>query len=144
MRYVFNNSLTWSEELSRYAFVWFVYASASYAVKYQRHVKFNFLVSFFERHFKSPVYGEILKIFALILWIAFLIFLVYLSIRLVNNQLRFGQVSPANHIPMFLVYLGLPLGATLMTFRVAQHIYAETREIIFYFQGKSQLTDEAP
>jgi len=136
MRYVFNNSLTWSEELSRYAFVWFVYASASYAVKYQRHVKFNFLVSFFQRHFKSPIYGEIIKLVALLIWISFLVFLIYYSFRLVNNQFRFGQVSPANHIPMFLVYLGLPLGAMLMTFRVSQHIYLEGRDILHYLQGK--------
>src|SRR5690625_3458695 len=138
MRYVFNNSLTWSEELSRYAFVWFVYASASYAVKYQRHVKFNFLVSFFQKYFKSPVYSEIIKLIALALWISFLIFLVYYSFRLVNNQFKFGQVSPANHIPMFLVYLGLPLGAMLMTFRVAQHIYTEGSEMLAYLRGKSQ------
>src|SRR5690625_7497875 len=112
MRYVFNNSLTWSEELSRYAFVWFVYASASYAVKYQRHVKFNFLVSIFQRHFKSPIYGEIVKLIALLLWISFLIFLIYYSFSLVNNQFRLGQVSPANHIPIFLFSMWLHLCTT--------------------------------
>jgi|SRR5699024_120154 len=138
MRYVFNNSLTWSEELSRYAFVWFVYASASYAVRYQRHVKFNFLVTFCQRHFKSPIYGEIIKLIALLLWISFLVFLIFFSFRLVNNQFRFGQVSPANHIPMFLVYLGLPLGAMLMTFRVSQHIYAAGKDIVLQLQGQTQ------
>lgn len=136
MRYVFNNSLTWSEELSRYAFVWFVYTSAAYAVRYQRHVKFNFLVHFFERNTPSPVASEGLKILALLFWISFLVFLSYFGFRLVINQYNFGQVSPANHIPMYIVYLGLPLGALLMTFRVVQHIVKETKELVDYFRGK--------
>jgi len=120
MRYIFNESLTWSEELSRYAFVWFVYTSAAYAVRYQRHVKFNFLV--YLLHKISPVYSQILKIIALFCWIAFLLFVDYYSIQTVINQFNLGQVSPANRIPMYIVYLGLPLGALLMTFRVSQHI----------------------
>ncbi|MDM5335138.1 TRAP transporter small permease [Ureibacillus composti] len=120
MRYIFNESLTWSEELSRYAFVWFVYTSAAYAVRYQRHVKFNFLVNLL--HKISPVYSQILKIIALLCWIAFLLFVDYYSIQTVINQFNLGQVSPANRIPMYIVYLGLPLGALLMTFRVSQHI----------------------
>jgi TRAP-type C4-dicarboxylate transport system permease small subunit len=120
MRYIFNESLTWSEELSRYAFVWFVYTSAAYAVRYQRHVKFNFLVNLLYRI--SPIYSQILKIIALFCWISFLIFVDYYSIQTITNQFKMGQVSPANQIPMYIVYLGLPMGALLMTFRVTQHI----------------------
>ena len=120
MRYIFNHSLTWSEELSRYAFVWFVYTSAAYAVRYQRHVKFSFLVNILNKI--SPIYGQILKIVALFCWIGFLLFIDYYSIQMVINQFNLGQVSPANQIPMYIVYLGLPLGALLMTFRVTQHI----------------------
>src|SRR5699024_4572873 len=127
-RYVFNASLTWSEELSRYAFVWFVYTSAAYAVRYQRHVKFSFLVNILKK--RSLIYSQILKIIALLFWIGFLIFLDYYSVKLVMNQFHTGQVSPANQIPMYLVYLGVPLGAFLMTFRVVQHIRHGFKEII--------------
>jgi C4-dicarboxylate transporter DctQ subunit len=128
MRYIFNDSLTWSEELSRYAFVWFVYTSAAYAVRYQRHVKFNFLVNIL--HKISPIYGKILKLIALLIWISFLVFVVYFSFQTVLNQYEMGQVSPANQIPMYIVYLGLPLGTALMTFRVLQHIVNESKELI--------------
>lgn len=128
MRYIFNASLTWSEELSRYAFVWFVYTSAAYAVKYQRHVKFNFLVNLL--HKISPVYSQILKIIALLCWISFLIFVDYYSFQTVINQFKMGQVSPANQIPMYIVYLGLPIGALLMTFRVIQHIINGFKELL--------------
>lgn len=131
MRYIFNESLTWSEELSRYAFVWFVYTSAAYAVKYQRHVKFSFLVDILKKI--SPIYSQILKIIALLLWISFLIFLAYFSVILVINQFNSGQLSPANQIPMYLVYIGLPLGSFLMTFRVVQHIVTEVLELKAYY-----------
>jgi len=135
MRYIFNESLTWSEELSRYAFVWFVYTSAAYAVRYQRHVKFSFLVNVLEKI--SPIYSQFLKIVALLCWISFLIFIDYFSIKLVMTQFDTQQLSPANQIPMYLVYLGVPLGAILMTFRVVQHIVTEVKKIRTYFLKES-------
>ena len=39
MRYVFNNSLSWPEELSRILFVWFTFIGLSYATAKQSHVK---------------------------------------------------------------------------------------------------------
>ena len=33
MRYVFHSSLTWSEEMARYLFVWLVYFSVAYTAK---------------------------------------------------------------------------------------------------------------
>lgn len=38
-RYVFNSSIVWAEELSRYLFVWFVFISASYAVITKAHIR---------------------------------------------------------------------------------------------------------
>src|SRR5699024_6314277 len=135
MRYFFNESLTWSEELARYAFVWFVYTSATYAVRYQRHVKFSFLVNIFERI--SSLLSKGLLLVSLLFWISFLIFLDYFSVKLVINQYHTGQLSPANQIPIYLVYIGLPSGAFLMTFRVVQHIVRETKELFSLVGNKS-------
>lgn len=134
MRYFFNHSLTWSEELARYAFIWFVYTSATYAVRYQRHVKFNFLVNFSKRI--SLKLSKSIQILALLFWVSFLIFLDYFSIKLVVNQYHTGQLSPANQIPIYLIYIGLPAGAFLMTFRVVQHILRETKELFTLFTEK--------
>jgi TRAP-type C4-dicarboxylate transport system permease small subunit len=120
MRYVFGNSLTWSEEISRYAFVWFVYTSASYAVRYQRHVKFNVVVDLIGK--ASPLAERLLRLLALVVWALFLIVLFGLAVELVKSQMSGGQISPANQIPMWVVYLGLPIGLALMSFRVLQHL----------------------
>lgn len=131
MRYAFDNPLSWSEELSRFAFIWFVYTSASYAVRYQRHVKFNFLITMVQKI--SPFFSLVLKFIALLWWIGFLIFLDYFSVKLVIDQYHTNQLSPANQIPMYYIYLGLPLGAFLMTFRIVQHIVASIKEMKEYF-----------
>lgn len=125
MRYVFNNPSIWSEEIARYALVWFVYLSGSYAVKYQRHVKFNVIVDLIGK--KVPLAQRIIQLFIFLLWLAFLIFMLKLSIKMVDRQFITGQLAPASQIPMYLVYLGLPLGLLLMSFRVLQHT---TRAVI--------------
>ena len=43
MRYVFSNSLAWTEELSRYLFLWSIWLGASYGVKTKTHVKLTVL-----------------------------------------------------------------------------------------------------
>src|SRR5699024_2026506 len=123
----FNESLTCSEELSRYAFVWFLYTSAAFAFRYKLLVNFSFLILFSEKI--TPILSGLLKITALLFLISFLVFLDIYSIKLVMTQFNTGQLSSANHIPMYLIYLGMPLGAFLMTFRVVQHIVFELSEI---------------
>ena len=128
MRYVFNNPTAWSEEVARYALVWFVYLSGSYAVKYERHVRFSVIVDLIGR--KLPFVRRIIRLFVLLLWLAFLAYMLKLSIDMVDRQLTTGQRAPASQIPMYLVYLGLPLGLLLMSFRVFQHTARTVIDII--------------
>ena len=48
MRYVFQNSLSWSEELARYIFLWQTWLGASYAVKEHRHLRVEMLADRFK------------------------------------------------------------------------------------------------
>ena len=131
MRYIFDNPLAWSEELSRYAFIWFVYMSASYAVKYKRHVRFGFFVNMLPKTAKL-----IVQLIALLCWLGFLIFLDIYSYQVMSHLYSSMQTSPANKIPMFLVYLSVPIGSLLMTVRVLQHIWKS-------FTGYSKQTNSS-
>lgn len=128
MRYILGSPLTWSEEIARLALVWFVYTSASYAVRYQRHVKFNVLTKMLGR--RIPLAERALQIVVFILWLAFLLLILVLSIQMVIAQYRTGQVSAAAQIPMYLAYIGLPLGLALMSFRVIQHLVRAGIDIV--------------
>src|SRR5699024_1602364 len=86
--------------------------------------------TFFRKNHSN--FERFIKNNCIIFWISFLVFLDIYSIKLVMTQFNTGQLSPANHIPMYLIYLGMPLGAFLMTFRVVQHIVFELSEIKSY------------
>lgn len=128
MRYIFNSPPVWSEEIARYALVWFVYLSGSYAAKYQRHVKFNVIIDLIGK--KIPLAQRIVSLLVFMLWLAFLIYMLLLSIEMVKRQLISGQLAPASQIPMYFVYAGLPLGLSLMSFRVFQHTARSIIDII--------------
>lgn len=128
MRYVFNSPPAWSEELARYALVWFVYLSGSYAIKYQRHVRFGVVVDLIGK--KVPLAQRIVQLVIFIIWLAFLVYMFFLSIEMVRRQVITGQLSPGSQIPMYLVYVGLPLGLSLMSFRVLQHTLRSFIDII--------------
>lgn len=128
MRYIFNSPPVWSEEIARYALVWFVYLSGSYAVKHQRHVKFNVVVDLIGK--KVPLAQRIIRLLVFLLWLAFLVFMLRLSIEMVDRQFTTGQLAPGSQIPMYLVYIGLPLGLLLMSFRVLQHTAGAVIDIV--------------
>ncbi|MFF8818094.1 MULTISPECIES: TRAP transporter small permease [Leucobacter] len=119
MRYLFGSPLVWSEEIARFALVWFVWIAGSYAVKYLRHVRFNVIVDLIGS--RVPIAQRVIRIVVFVLWLAFLLLMLVLSWQQVLQQVASGQVSPAARIPMSFVYFGLTLGMLLMSFRVAQH-----------------------
>lgn len=116
-RYVFKTSVFADTELAKYSFIWFVFISASYAVRERSHVKLDFVKNSLPEKFQN-----IVEITSLILWFIFLLILDVLSFMLVKSRYLSGQVSPEGNFPMYILYLGLPIGVTLMAFRLLQHI----------------------
>ena len=71
MRTIFNYSLSWTEELSRYIFIWQTWLGTSIALKYKQHIRVEILINIF----KKAKNKKILEISANLIWIAFSIFL---------------------------------------------------------------------
>ena len=55
MRYVFNNSLSWSEELARYLFIWLCFIGVSFGAKQMKHLKIDVFISVFPKKFRPYV-----------------------------------------------------------------------------------------
>ena len=123
MRYIFNNSLAWTEELSRYVFLWAIWIGASYGVKIRTHVRLTILTSKF-----GPRGQEIVGVFAYVVWLLFEIFLVVEGYILVASVRETGQTSTALHLPMWIAYASVPVGCTLMTIRLIQNGYYTLRD----------------
>lgn len=115
MRYVFSSSLSWSEELARYIFLWQIWVGASFAVKCSKHIRVEVFKNLF-----SAKYQRIIDYTAIILWICFSFFLTYKGAELTKILLIRGQLSPAMRIPMGYAYASVPVGCGLMTFRLIQ------------------------
>lgn len=124
MRYVMHASLGWSEELSRYCFVWLVFMGISFGAREMRHIKIDAGLFCFPKFLRKyvVVIGEIL-------FLIFSIWISYLSIGLVEKQIMIEQLSPAMRIPMWIVYAAPLVGFTLTSIRVIQAIVYTIKHI---------------
>ena len=118
MRYVFRNSLSWSEELARYVFLWQIWLGASFAVKEHRHLRIEMIVE--KLHGRNRQFFEL---FVLLVWFGFSVFLALKGSELSMLLFKRGQVSPAMRIPMGFAYASVPVGCTLMSIRLALEMW---------------------
>lgn len=121
-REVFGYSITWSEELAVYLFVWFVFLGASYAVTLERHNRIDFQYKYFPDRLVL-----ILKIFAEVVWLFFNIYFFYLCYDFVFNRINLFWTSQTIGIPMKYIYMIMPLSFLFMTLR---HVHLNLKKII--------------
>ncbi|API93091.1 TRAP transporter small permease [Virgibacillus pantothenticus] len=117
MRYVLGSSLSWSEELARYCFIWSVYIGISYGVKRKRHISVDVLLVMLKERGRL-----ILTILTNCLFIIFATIIIYYGADITIRLLSWGQDSPALQIPMGVVYLAAPVGLGLCIIRLMQDI----------------------
>ena len=115
MRVVFQTSLTWSEECSRFAFVWFAFLGASYAARLGAHNRVTFQFKFMPK-----LVGDLSQLVADMIWIVFNSVMTYKSIETIQDMLEFPFLSPALDLPMHYIYMLFPFAFTLMTVRIIQ------------------------
>ncbi|MFI3173849.1 MAG: TRAP transporter small permease [Bacillota bacterium] len=125
MRYVFQSSLIWSEELSRYLFIWLVYISVSYTAKQEKHIRIDAAFYLFPKHLRPYV-----ELFSDILILVFSVFIVFTSVTVVGKIAWSGQMSPALHLHMEYVYLATLVGFVLTTYRTLQTIHRKVKNFI--------------
>lgn len=114
-RYVFNASLSWSEEALRYLFIWMFFLAAAACTKDKLHINLELLVDVFPPKVKKIVLTAMDS-----LVILFLLFLVVYGFRFSYENL--GQLSPALELPIGAVNAAIPVGSALMIMYLARHI----------------------
>ena len=108
-RYVFNNSLYWSEELILYSLIAMSFLAASMGVRYTAHISVEMLYAF-----AGPRLTRVLKYVAATLGVIFAATLVYYGGRLFINTSNMGQLSPAMQIPVAYIYLTIPVAGSFI------------------------------
>ncbi|QQS88186.1 TRAP transporter small permease [Fusobacterium canifelinum] len=115
-RYVFQNSLTWSEELVRYMFVWSAFLGIPFCIKHGLSIK----VDQFRNLFPIPLQKALMYIDKIIIFVLFLVMFIY-SCLVVKASYLSGQTSPAMQIPMWIVQLSVCVSSLLSMMRSIQN-----------------------
>lgn len=102
-RYVFNYSISWSEEAANFALVWMTLLGAGLAMRNRTHVGIDIVV----RRMPRPV-QQMAKTASFLLGVWFLVVVIVGS----TGMIALGTIvkSTALQIPMAVPYLALPVG----------------------------------
>lgn len=114
MRYFFNTSLAWSEELSRYIFIWQVWLGSSIAFVDRQHIRVDLIFSIF----KSKKSEKIINLLVNIIWLIFNLFLVYIGIKLLQSMSARNALSSGMRLPLVYVYSALPVSSFILSIRI--------------------------
>lgn len=114
-RYVLQIGLSWSEEVSRFLFIWFVYVSASYAVQMGTHIRVSFFVDLLPTWLVRPM-----QLLSDAVWIAFNLAVIVSGVLLINSMIEFPVYSTSLVLPLSAVYVVIPLAHALMIVRIVQ------------------------
>lgn len=121
-RYALGMSLSWSEELTRYLFIWSGFISVSYCSKKCLSIKIEQFVAIFPRRGKA-IFKIVNHTFELI----FFIYMIPFAYSYMMSAVTSGQVSPACSIPMYYIQAAPFVSFILVTFRILQRWIIEFR-----------------
>lgn len=120
MRYLMGHSISWSEELTRYMFVWMIYAGVNLGIRSGIQIKIDVVDMIFK--------GDAIKVVRIVqhlLTIVAILFAAYGSIMLI--KVGFRATSPSLHVPMWIMYLVFPVGFILDFAEVIRRITVEMK-----------------
>ena len=129
-RLVLKQPLSWSEELSRYLFVWLTFIGGALMVSESGHFKMDLITAFLK--------GRWIQIINIIVNIALAIFSIVLIVygaKLV--KMVYTQKSPALGISMSIPYFVLPLNGVLSIVHIISNI-TDDLKILFNKQDEVQ------
>jgi C4-dicarboxylate transporter DctQ subunit len=124
--------LTWAQEACIYLFVWMAKFGAAYGVRKGIHVGVDIVIEMLD----GPT-RRIVTMIAMSGGILFTAIIAWIGADFVYHVRVGGQTSPDLEMPMWIIYLAVPLGSALMCFRFVQALwlYATTGFIAHHDHG---------
>jgi len=123
--------MSWAQELCIYMFVWVAKFGAAYGVRTGIHVGVDVLIKQLKPETRNPII-----MFSLFCGALFTAVIGTMGAKFVIGLYSTEQVSPDMELPMWAVYLCVPLGSYLMCFRFLQVAWN------FWHTGELPHTDE--
>jgi TRAP-type C4-dicarboxylate transport system permease small subunit len=120
LRYVFNDPLTWSEELARFSFIYLAFAGIGAAYGRRRHMFIDAVLVILPPGMRRAVEFSVAGIAT-----AFLVTVIGITIRTILELHRMEVATPALELPMAYIYLVIPLGLAALIAQVWLDLYKE-------------------
>ena len=116
-------NFSWAQELCIYMFVWMAKFGAAYGVRTGIHVGVDVLVNRL-----SPAKQKPVILFGLLAGALFTGIVAVMGANFVWHVSHTDQTSPDLELPMWWVYLAIPLGSSLMCYRFLQVAWRFNRD----------------
>lgn len=132
LRYGFNYSLAWSEELVREVIIYTTFIGCCVAVRNRTMIKVDAAVQLF------PILKRPLSLLGNICLVIFSGFLIYYGWKMAQLQVFTAQKTIILKIPLVYLYAILPVSGTMMMIRTFQVIFEDAADLF----GKRQTPDQ--
>lgn len=114
-RYALDNSIPWSEEISKYLMVWLAFLGAPVALRHANHISIDLLMKAFpprgEQVFHVLVNGLILLTMGIVFW---------MGVKF--TELGARQVASSIQVSMLYMYIAVPIGSLLTCLVALEHL----------------------
>src|SRR6056297_2204583 len=122
-REIFSYSSVWGEEIVRYSFIHLAWIGAA-AVKERAHIRIDVVMHYLGTRLKALLY-----IFGDLVMVAVAIIALYWSWEAVLVSAKFGSVSAGLRVSMVWFIMAVPVGFSLMLFRLVQSLFRDFRSL---------------
>jgi TRAP-type C4-dicarboxylate transport system permease small subunit len=133
LRYFTNQSITWSDEVSRHLMIWLTFIGAGTAFRHGSLVAIdNLQVALTDRN------ARIVRMIVALIMMAFFVVMIWVGKTYVQRTMF--QMTPSTRIPFGYIYLAMPIGFTLLIV----HFLFVLRTYLAGGMSALQGDDEAP
>lgn len=122
-RFVLEYSSIWGEEIARYAFIYLAWVGASIAVKDRAHIRIDVIMHYVSDRVKALIY-----LFGDLCMLGLAILALITAIESLEISIRFGSVTHGLRISLAWFLAAVPLGFTLIIYRLLQSIRRDWRD----------------
>ena len=121
-RYILQVGIPWTEEVSRFSFIFFVYITASLAVFRGTHIRVTILTD----HLPEGV-RKVVDFAGNLVQIAFFLTASGAGLSLVADMVEYPVFSTSLLLPLYYVYFIIPLSYFLMAVRLIQRMVSKAK-----------------
>jgi TRAP-type C4-dicarboxylate transport system permease small subunit len=127
IRLTTGSSLAWTEELSRFTFIWTVYIGVAVVAKHNGHVRVT------AQFLLAPLKVQLaMRLLADCIWAGFTLFIAWQSWKMVQLSLEYPETSPTLGIVKAYVEMIVPLGFLIVVWRIMELWFRRLRAGTLY------------